>query len=306
MSAAPQDADRMMPAAPPAPGYTHGGAMAALGLAVVLWASSFAGIRAVVGTFGPGELALLRFAVATCLLLAWARVQGAGPPSLRDGGHFVVAGVLGITVYHLALNSGAKSVTAGAASFLVNTVPMFTALLAAIFFQQGLSPRGWTGVAVSMAGVALIAAGEGEGFVVNQGAGLVLLSAFCQSIYFILQKPLLQRYAPATVVAWTVLAGTLPLIAFVPGLASSAEHAPPAAILAGVYLGVFPGAVAYASYTYALRGLSAPVAAATLYAVPVVALPIAWIWLREVPSLLAVAGGSAALLGVAIVTGCRK
>src|SRR3712207_8076901 len=77
-------------------------------------------------------------------------------PEGRDLPAVFLAGFLAFTFYHAALNYGEVTVSAGAASVLINTVPIFTALLAVTFLGERLRALGWVGMAVSFGGAALI------------------------------------------------------------------------------------------------------------------------------------------------------
>jgi drug/metabolite transporter (DMT)-like permease len=72
-----------------------------------------------------------------------------------------------------------------------------------------------------------------------------------------------------------------------------------------VYLGVFPGAVAYACWAYVLSRMPAGRASSSLYLVPPIAVIIGWLVLGERPGALALAGGAVALGGVALVSADR-
>ena len=163
-------------------------AVLALALAVTLWASGFAGIRAGLHAYAPAHLALLRYFTASMVLAAYARLAHFRRPALRDIPRLMLAGFLGITFYNLALNYGETKITAGAASLLVASTPIWTALLAIALLRERLSFMGWMGVVVSFAGVGLIANGDGGGIQLPPEAVLVLAAAMAWAADIVLQK----------------------------------------------------------------------------------------------------------------------
>ena len=273
----------------------------AIGITIVLWASAFAGIRAALVGYSPAHLALLRFLVASIALGLYAAIARRPLPRLRDIPGFMLLGGIGISLYNVALNAGEQQVSAGAASLLVNTAPIWTASLAGIFLHERLLRRGWVGIGISFFGALVVALSEGAGFHVSGGAFLVLLAALAQSTYFVLQKPYLSHYRPIEVTTYAIWAGTVWLLPFAPGLYSHIQDAPISASIAVIYLGIFPAAIAYIAWAYVLATFPAGRAASFLYAVPVVAFIIAWLWLGEQPRPLTLVGGALALIGVVIV-----
>lgn len=276
-------------------------ALLALGVTVVLWASAFAGIRAVLGQYSPGELALLRFLVASAALGVYAAASRMPLPRRHDLPKILLLGLLGVTIYHLGLNYGEVTVTAGAASLMIAAVPIFTALLAVAFLKERLRPVGWAGILVSFAGVALVSLGEGEGVGFDPRAVLVLLAAVSGAHYFVLQKPLLRVYGSLRLTTYAIWAGTVPLLVFLPGTLRSVGTASFAATISVVYLGVFPAAIAYLTWNYALARSPASLVASFLYLPPVLTILIAWVWIGELPTALTVVGGAVAVLGVFVV-----
>ena len=280
--------------------------VAMLGVAL-LWGTAFPLIKFGLEGLSVPHLTVMRHLVASVALFGMLVASGSRRwPDRRDLTTFLALGLSGVFVYHTALNAGELRISAGATSLIIATAPAITALLASWIHDERMSPSGWAGSLLAFAGVALIAIGDARGVRVDPFAGFVLLSAVATSLYFVFQTEVLRRYRPLEVTAFVTWGGTVPMLAFLPGLPADLFDAPLRSWLAIGYIGLFSSAVAYSLFAFAQSRAQVSHVASLLYAVPVVSLTASWLLLGEVPRPLTVVGGAVAVGGIAVVQRARR
>ncbi len=280
-------------------------AFSAVVVTIVFWASSFVVIRICLGPLTPIELATARYVTAGVIALGYLAFRWS-VPTRGDLLRISIAAILFIATYAVLLNTGEQTVPAGPASFIINTMPVFTALIAMFALGERFGFWGWIGTAVSFGGVALIAAGTGDGFRFDPNAMLILGAALCSAIASVLQKPVLGRLPALTVTAWVLFIGSIPLLPAVPATLRALAAAPADVNWGVAYLVIFPTAVGYVTWAIALKRLSAARASNFLYGVPPTATLIGFLWLGELPSTIGAIGGALAIFGVVVVNMRRR
>jgi drug/metabolite transporter (DMT)-like permease len=273
---------------------------------VLLWAAAFPAIRIGLRTFDAIPLAAVRFSIAGMLALAWLLWSRPTLPTPRDLMRFALCGAVGISIYNVLLNTGQQTVTAGAASFIINFQGVLTALLAMLFLGEAFNRWAWAGTLVCMVGVTVIASEMPGGLGFGSGATLVLAAAACSGTSFVLQRPLVAKYGAMTSAAVNILMGFLFLTPWLYDGLSQAMVASGSGIGAVVFLGVFPGAVGYMTWMSTLSTFGAARAANVLYLVPPVATAIAFYIADEVPGWPMLVGGLIVLAGVMLVNAKGK
>ncbi|MDX6359130.1 MAG: hypothetical protein QOH37_2184 [Nocardioidaceae bacterium] len=274
--------------------------MAAVVVTLTLWASAFVAIRHLGHDFSAGSLSLGRLAVGAVALGAVALSRGLPRPSRRDWLSLVVIGVLWFGVYNVSLNQGERHVDAGTAAMLIQISPVLIALLATLFLGERFT--GWLalGLGLAFAGVVLIGLSQPGGHNDLVGVGLCLLAALVYSISLVVQKPLVSRLSAIHVTWLACTIGAVACLPFAGQLAHDTAHASASDVWWVIYLGVFPTAIAFTTYAFALRQMTASSLGITTYLVPPLTIFLGWLFLGEVPPTMAYAGGALALVGVAV------
>ena len=268
---------------------------------VVLWASAFVSIRGAGAAYSPGALALGRLLAGAVALGAVCLVRREGWPPRAAWRGIAISGVLWFGFYMVVLNWGEQQVDAGTAALVVNTGPILIALLGSRLLGDAMPPRLLAGMAVSFAGavaVGLSMSGDGGSSVL--GVVLCLLAAVGYAAGVVAQKPALGRASALQVTTFGCLAGAVVCLPFAGQLVQDAADAPVSATLNMLYLGLFPTALAFTTWAYALARTTASRMGATTYAVPALVVLMSWLFLDEVPGLLTLAGGALCLAGVAV------
>lgn len=274
----------------------------AAGVTVLLWGSSFPGFRAALEGYSPGPLLLLRFVIASIALLIFARLTRMRMPARQDLLRLAGLGVIGVTLCQYTVVYGEQYVSAGTASFLMALTPAFTALLATTILHERLTVAGWIGIGIALLGTMVLIAGQGEVVNLTAGAAFVAVAAFSEALYFVLQKPFLRRYSGLELATYSFWAATIPFIIFTPGLIAEFPQASVGATAAVVYLALGTGVLGYISWSIANSRLPTSVASLLLAITPILSVVIAWPWLGERPTLLALLGGLVTICGVILVS----
>jgi drug/metabolite transporter (DMT)-like permease len=273
----------------------------ALALTLVMWASAFVVIRSVGRHLSPGPLALTRITIGSLALGMAMLVRRERLPPRWAAVRAATMGVLWFGVYMVALNAAERWVDAGTSSLLVNTGPLFIALLAGWLLHEGFPRPLLAGCVVALAGAGLIALSvSGHGSHQLLGAGLSVLAALAYSLAMVVQKPAL-RVSGALPITWCACtAAVFVLLGFAPQSARELGHASAATLLGAVYLGIGPTAIAFLLWAYVLSRTDAGRLGATTYVVPPLVVLISWAGLHQTPPILAILGGLLCLVGVAI------
>jgi drug/metabolite transporter (DMT)-like permease len=131
-------------------------------LLAALWGGSFLFMRYAAPAFGPLALIWLRVAIAALFLVPLLLLRQQGRALREHAQGIAVMGLFGSALPFVLIAWAMLSITAGLASILNATVPIFTALIGALWFREQLGAWRTAGLVVGFAGVLLLAAGQAD------------------------------------------------------------------------------------------------------------------------------------------------
>ena len=264
-----------------------------------IWGASFLFMRIVAPVLGPIATADLRMLVAGVGLLAWFHLTGFDPQWRRWSLQYAAGGLINSGAPFILFGFAALHIGAGEMAVLNATSPMWGALLSAAFLGERLTTRRIAGLALGLAGVALIARPTGAEFsLLAIGAGL--LAAACYGFMGVY----LRRWAPGApakgLAVGTQLAaglGLLPLVAIWPPPLSPT----PLVVVCVLALGLVCGAVAYVLYFRLIADLGPTGALTVTYLTPLFAVLWGAMFLAEPVTPAVVGGGALVMAGTVLV-----
>ena len=289
-----------------APAGVDAPALAAAVVTVLLWASAFVAIRDAGEQLSAGPLSLGRLLVGSAALGLLVAARRDPLPPRADVPRLVLCGLLWFAAYNVVLNAAEQRVDAGTAAMLVNVGPVLIALLAGVLLREGFPRTLLAGCAIAFAGAVVIGLATSERSLdAGWGAALCLAAAAAYAGGVVAQKPLLERTSALQVTFLACVVGAVACLPYAPALVDDARRASAPALGSTVYLGVFPTAIGFTTWAYALRRTTAGRMGATTYLVPPLAVIMGWTFLGETPPALALAGGALCLAGVFVARGGR-
>jgi drug/metabolite transporter (DMT)-like permease len=275
--------------------------LVAVAVTLLLWSSAFVAIRHLGHSFSPGALSLGRLLVGSVALGVVLLGRGWTRPTPREWLGLVVIGVLWFGLYNVALNAGEVRVDAGTAAMLIQLSPVLVAVLAAVFLKEKATPMLGVGLVVAFIGVVLIATSTSDGGNRDPlGVLLCLVSAAAYAVSLIFQKPLVARLSAIQVTWAACTVGAVACLPFAGSLVRDTAAASAGDIAWVVYLGVFPTAIAFSTYAFALSSMTAGNLSVTTYLVPPITVLLSWLFLSEAPPAVAYVGGVLCLVGVGL------
>jgi drug/metabolite transporter (DMT)-like permease len=171
-------------------------------------------VKFAVGYIPPMPFVTMRFVLAGLVLWAILRLfEPKGRLRRNDIWSMAGLGLVGIALNNILFTHGVSMTSASNAALVVATAPLWGMLLAFVLGWERPKIKGIVGVGLALLGVAVIVyRGLGDSGASLTGDLLVMGAAACWGSYAVLSLPLLERYSPLAVAAYSMLFGGLAVL----------------------------------------------------------------------------------------------
>ncbi len=283
---------------------------------VLIWGVNYSLLKRVFAHMDPMAFNALRFGLASIALVggivAARRAARLGrrvpavfhtpsPVTARDRVELVALGFVGQCAYQWGFSSGLARTSVSNSVLIMATTPVIVSTASAVMGHERLRPLHWCGIAISLAGVAIVVGGSLGGGTMT-GDSLMGVAALCWAAFTIGGTRLMTRHSALYVSGVTTAIGTaIYVVAALPTLVRADWSIVDAGIWgAAAYSGLLSIGAAYLVWYAAIRHIGP--ARTSIYAnmVPVAAMAIAAVWLHEPLTSRRIAGAIAVITGVVL------
>lgn len=265
---------------------------------VLLWASAFVCTKIALTYFTASAVGVLRYLVASIILVVIIFYKRIGLPERRDVPKFLLSGALGFTFYMITFNEASRSLTSATGSVIIASAPVVTALFANVVFKEKIRPKGWLAIAVEFVGIVILTLWDGV-FSMNKGIFWMLGAAVCISGYNLFQRYYMKKYTPLQSTAYNIFAGTVLLLVYLPDAVRQLVRAPIQQWLVVIFMGIFPSALAYLWWTKALS-IAEKTSDVTnfMFVTPLITTLMGFLIIGEMPTAATFIGGVIIIIGL--------
>ena len=262
-----------------------------------LWGASFLFIRIAAPAIGPVATADIRMLIAGGTLAAYFTLTGFDAQWRRWWRYYLVIGILNSAAPFLLYGYAALELSAGMMTVINATSPMWGALLAALIIRERLSAARIIGLALGIAGVALLSGPRGGGEWLAIAAALG--AAFCYGLAAVALRRWARDTSPRGMAAGSLLLAGLLML---PLLVISPPPVPTmGVVLSMLALGLACGAYGYILYFRLVADIGPSGALTVTYLIPIFGVLWGAAFLGEALSASMIAGGLLVIAGTALV-----
>jgi drug/metabolite transporter (DMT)-like permease len=286
----------------------------ALVITAVLWAGQSIAAKAVVTYVTPGTLSFLRWGITLAVVLpfAFAEVRRERKSIQANWRILLLLGLMSTSLQNTVFYWGIYYSTATNAALLNSTIPIWILILSSLFFGRRSSHGEWAGVFVSLAGVLCIVLGGSRsatgGYAINPGDLIMAAGLVNWSLYSVLvpRRPThLSGWTFVTIVSAIGVVAILPVYGVELALGWDFEWNTQV-IVGTLYMALVGSIITTITYNYAIDKLGSAKASFGTHLVPVCGMLLAFLFLGETPTWVALGGFALVMTGIFVGQTARR
>ena len=210
-----------------------------------------------------------------------------------------LAASVAISIHFVAWIASLEHTSVASSVILVTTSPLIVALLSRLFFQEHLGKNVYAGIALGLIGAVVLTGGDSrlEGREL-WGDLLAFIGALSFALYLILGKRVRTRLNNLDYTSFVFLSASVMLFAISLMANQPLWSFDSKSVIFIVTLAIIPQLIGHSSITWALGSVRATLVSVAIMAEPVGATLLAWLILKESPSLANLIGGFIILSGI--------
>lgn len=290
------------------PASTYRWSMIVAILVMVVWGANFPITKHILEHVGVGCFLFFRFLLMPLIgfvLLAfiYRKRWRYAVPKREDWARFAACGLVGHALHVGIVMWGMNLSTPFSSALVLTSGPLWTLLILAALGTEKLRGPQVTGTLLAFGGILLFLSDKFAAGLARAGLGdvVLLFAASLFSLYTIMVRPLVSRYGPLMVLAWTLAVAAPPMLLITLPAALALDYASvrPVTwwwIFWAISVSSFLGWLGWA-WVNAVRGIART--APLQYMMPPLAAAFSWISLGETFTWLKVAGAAVVMTGVA-------
>ena len=286
-------------------------------LMVLIWGANFSVIKRAFVEIPPQPFNAIRLVIAASVFMTairWARRRARAAPgevssvfhtadevTRRDWIEIVALGLVGHFLYQICFVGGVAITSVSNAALIIGVTPVVVALGSALLGRDRLGRFHWMGAALSVTGIYFVVGlGASFGGATLRGDLLIVGSIFCWAAYTLGAGRLISRHSPLYITGMTMIVGAIPYVAAAMPQILRVDwvHVSGSGWAALIFSALFALNVAYLVWYMAVRQIGPARTAIYSNVVPIVAIAVAAVWLREPVTATKLAGAAAVLTGV--------
>ena len=274
-------------------------------MVAILWGMNYVIVKVSLKEMNPLLFNTLRFVIGAIVCWIILLVKETNYKiTKKEMLNMVILGIGIHSINQLAFIYGVAKTTAGTASIILASTPVWVAVIARIIGIEKTTLKMWSGIGISFLGAILVVGNQGLSANISQvglqGNILIVIATIFWSIYTITVRILTQKLSIIKVTTYSLTFAAIFFISITSKeiINTNWDQFSVEAWLGVIYSGVFVFGISYILWNYVVKEVGATRASIYTNLPPFVSILLGWIFLGEKINFVQICGGFFILIGL--------